>query len=292
MNALETTGLSKRYGRTWALRDCTLAVPAGTVTALVGPNGAGKSTLLHLAVGLLRPSSGEVRVNGHRLSPRGPDLARVAFVAQDKPLYRNFTVAEMLHFGRATNPEFDTSAATARIQDYRIRMDHKVGRLSGGQHTLLALALALGKRASLLILDEPLANLDPLARHEVLGALMAATIDTGATVVLSSHILTELASTCDYLLLLNQGRLQLASSLDDLSAAHRIITGRADGTRQIDDTTYTIVQSNPGTALIRTSGTPLASGIEPDIDEIVLAYLRNPDASWLPAPALYGEDTP
>ncbi|MGI5153199.1 ABC transporter ATP-binding protein [Plantactinospora sp. CA-294935] len=291
MNALETTGLGKRYGRTWALRDCTLAVPSGTVTALVGPNGAGKSTLLHLAVGLLAPSAGEVRVAGRRLSQQGQDLARVAFVAQDKPLFATFTVEEILHFGRATNPGFDTASARARLDAYRIPLDRKVGHLSGGQRTLVALTLALGKRAELLILDEPLADLDPLARKEVMGAMMAAVAETGATVVLSSHILTDLADTCDYLLLLNSGRLQLAGSFDDLTEGHRIVTGPAELAAQLRDAPVPPVHlsatARQTTALVRrdpvdTRGSEQA----PTLEELVLAYLRNPDASWLPAPTL------
>ncbi|HEX5993736.1 MAG TPA: ABC transporter ATP-binding protein, partial [Jiangellales bacterium] len=183
MNVLEATGLSKRYGRVWALRDCTLAVPAGTVTALAGPNGAGKSTLLHLVAGLLAPTFGQVRIGGRPLTGCGDDLARVAFVAQDKPLFPHFTVAEILHFGQATNPRFDTASARSRLDGFGIATGTKVGRLSGGQRALVALTLALGKRAELLVLDEPLADLDPLARREVMGALMAAVTETGATVI-------------------------------------------------------------------------------------------------------------
>lgn len=296
MTALETTGLGKRYGRSWALRDCTLAVPAGTVTALVGPNGSGKTTLLHLAVGLLTPSAGQVRVGGRPLTGHGHDLARVAFVAQDKPLFAGFSVAEMLHFGQATNPAFDTTGARARLDDYGIPLRQRVRTLSGGQRTLVALALALGKRAELLLLDEPLADLDPLARTEVMGALMAAVADTGATVVLSSHILTDLVDTCDYLLLLNRGRLQLAGGFDNLTEAHRVVTGPAELAQRLrtaaQPPVHVSVTARQTTALIRREPfsvrqePAVGDGQVPGVEELVLAYLRNPDAGYLPAPTL------
>ncbi len=290
MNALETTGLGKRYGRVWALRDCSLAVPAGTVTALIGPNGAGKTTLMRLAVGLLAPTTGEVRVGGAALNRRGADLARVAFVAQDKPLFPTFTVAEMLHFGQSANDGFDIGSARARIREHGIAETARISQLSGGQRTLVALSLALGKRAELLILDEPLAGLDPLARQEVLSALMAATVDTGATVLLSSHVLTELAETCDQLLLLNGGRLQLAGAIDELTQAHRVVTGPAELAQQLrrSPAPPVHVRATPRqtTALVRrgTVADPSIPQHEPSLDELVLAYLRNPEAAWLPAP--------
>jgi ABC-2 type transport system ATP-binding protein len=289
VNALETTGLSKRYGRVWALRDCTLAVPAGTVTALVGPNGAGKSTLLQLVVGLLAPASGEVRIGGRALTGRGADLARVAFVAQDKPLFPHFTVAEILHFGESTNPRFDTLSARSRLDGFGIPTGTKVRRLSGGQRALVALTLALSKRAELLVLDEPLADLDPLARREVMGALMAAVTETNATVILSSHILADLADTCDYLVLLNQGRLQLAGSVEEVTDAHRVITGPADLADQLRAARVPPVHlrkaARQTTALVYRDTAP-AAGQVPDLEELVLAYLRNPEATWLPAPRL------
>lgn len=282
MNALETVVLSRRWRRGWALRECSLAVPEGTVTALVGPNGAGKTTLLHLAVGLLAPTGGEIRVFGRPLGRRGADLARVAFVAQDKPLFGSFTVAEMLRFAQATNPGFDLAAARERIAEADIDPRQRAGRLSGGQRTLVALALALGKRAELLLLDEPLAELDPLARQQVQGALMAAVAETGATVVLSSHFLAELVDTCDHLLLLNRGRLQLAGDIEELRDAHRVLTGPGDGAEELHDLATVVHQSGTErqtTALIRTHLPDLPLGRRPGIEEIVLAYLRNPEAT-------------
>ncbi|MFY1637826.1 ABC transporter ATP-binding protein [Solwaraspora sp. WMMB335] len=289
--ALETTGLGRRYGRSWALRDCTLAVPAGRVAALVGPNGAGKTTLLHLAVGLLRPSQGQVRVHGRPLGPGGRDLARVAFVAQDKPLFGSFTVAEMLRFGAATNPRFDRDLAAERVRAYHLPPDRTVRRLSGGQRTLLALALALGKRAELLLLDEPLADLDPLARHEVLAALMSAVAQTGATVVLSSHVLADLTDTCDYLILLARGRLQVSGDFDDLTGAHRVLTGPADLADRLTGAVYVSRTARQCTAVIRGMvAEPAVSSRKPTLEELVLAYMHNPDATALPPPALVPVD--
>src|SRR6516225_10637234 len=192
--ALETTNLSKRYGhKNWALQNATLHLPAGRVAALVGPNGAGKSTLLHLAVGLLNPSGGSVRVCG--FDPvRQPEevLPRIGFVAQDHPLYKSFSVADMLTFGRQLNPRWDNALALQRLHQLGIPLNRAVGKLSGGQQAQVALALALAKRPNLLLLDEPVASLDPLARREFLNAVMEATAEGGPTVLLSSHIIADL----------------------------------------------------------------------------------------------------
>ncbi len=227
---------------------------------------------------------------GVRLRRRGPGVARVALVAQDKPLFPTFTVAEMLHFGRSTNDGFDTGMARARLREHGIAETARISQLSGGQRTLVALCLALGKRAELLILDEPLADLDPLARQEVMGALMAATVETGATVLLSSHILTELAESCDHVLLLNGGRLQLAGAIDELTDAHRVVTGPAELAEHLrrSSTPAVHLRATPRqtTALIRRDSVadPSIHQHVPSLDELVLAYLRNPEASWLPAP--------
>ncbi|THV29501.1 ABC transporter ATP-binding protein [Glycomyces paridis] len=281
MNALETVALSRRRRRVWALRDCDLAVPEGAVTALVGANGAGKTTLLHVAVGLLAPTDGEILVFGRPSGRRGADLARVAFVAQEKPLFGSFTVAEMLRFANATNPGFDLAAARARIAEADIDPRRRAARLSGGQRTLVALALALGKRAGLLLLDEPLAELDPLARLQVRGALMAAVAETGATVVLSSHDLAELAETCDHLVLLDRGRVRLAGEVEALRDRHRVITGPGEAAadvRELADVVHQSGTERQTTALIRTHLPDLPLGERPGIEEIVLGYLRRPEA--------------
>ncbi|MFG2077074.1 ABC transporter ATP-binding protein [Nonomuraea maritima] len=212
MNALETVGLGKRYRERWArekwaLRDAGVAVPAGARAALVGPNGAGKSTLLNLVSGLLRPTSGRVEVFGRPL-----ERAAVAFVAQDKPLYRRWSVDDMLRFGAATNARWDRAAARSLLDGHDIGPRERVDRLSGGQRTLLALALAVGKRADLVVLDEPLAELDPLARVQVMGVVR----ELEATVLLSSHILADLAGVCDHLILLGGGRVRLCGAFAEL----------------------------------------------------------------------------
>ena len=210
VHAIEAAGLGKRYGAKWALRDCTLEVPAGSVTALVGPNGAGKTTLLQLAVGLSVPSAGEVRVLGH--SPREDSAAllpQLGFVAQEHPLYRGLTVAETLKVGRKLNPSWDEAVAQERIDQLGLPLGQKVGKLSGGQQAQVALTLALAKRPKLLVLDEPVASLDPLARREFLQTMMEAAVDTGMTVVLSSHIVADLERVCDYLIILSQAETQL-----------------------------------------------------------------------------------
>jgi ABC-2 type transport system ATP-binding protein len=178
---IEATGLSKRFGRTWALRDCSLSVPSGKVAALVGPNGAGKTRLLHLVVGLLDPTSGTVRTLGASPRERADVLARVGFLAQDTPLYDGFKVSEMLELGRHLNPTWDHEFALERVRRHNVSLDQRVGTLSGGQRAQVALSLALAKRPELLVLDEPLASLDPLARREFLGSLMEAVAETEAT---------------------------------------------------------------------------------------------------------------
>jgi ABC-2 type transport system ATP-binding protein len=229
--ALLARGLNMRYHTGWALRDCNLKIPAGRLVALVGPNGAGKTTLLHLAVGLLSPTAGEINVFGW--SPQRHPLmvlSRVGFVAQDRPLYRQFTVAEMLRLGRELNPRWDQAAVEIRLRRLEISLDRRVGRLSGGQAAQVALALALGKRADLLLLDEPVANLDPLARREFLRELVDAVASDGLTTILSSHVIAELERVCDYLVILANGRVQVMGDIDDLLSAHKLLVGPRDDT--------------------------------------------------------------
>ncbi|TDC59793.1 ABC transporter ATP-binding protein [Micromonospora sp. KC207] len=221
---LETDRLGKRYGRTWALRDCSLRLPAGRVAALVGPNGAGKSTLLHLAVGLLRPDAGTVRVFGQAPYDNTAVLSEVGFVAQDTPLYRDFTADELFTMGERLNRRFDLTLARRRLAQIGIPRDKPVGRLSGGQRAQVALALAMAKRPRLLLLDEPVASIDPLARREFLDALIGIVAETGTTVLLSSHILADLERTCDYLIVLDASQVRLSGSVDALLAEHRQVS--------------------------------------------------------------------
>ena len=220
MNVIECAGLGKRYRRAWALRDCTLAIPAGHVVALVGPNGAGKTTLLNLAVGLATPTTGAVTVLGG--TPAGsPDaLDRIAFVAQDAPLYKNLPVADMVHVARNLNSRWDQPRADKRLADLGIPARKKVGQLSGGQKAQLALTIALARRPDLLVLDEPLAALDPLARHDFMDSVLAAVAADGISVVLSSHVVAELERMADYLIVLSRGQVQVTGKVEDLVAVH------------------------------------------------------------------------
>jgi ABC-2 type transport system ATP-binding protein len=227
MNVIEATGLGKRYGSTWALRECTLAIPAGHVAALVGPNGAGKTTLLNLAVGLAAPSAGAVTVLGGRPAGSPPALDGIAFVAQDTPVYKNLSVADMLHMTRNLNRRFDRQYAETRLGELGIPLKRKAGKLSGGQQAQLALTLALARRPKLLVLDEPVAMLDPVARHDFMAIVLMAATDDGVSVLLSSHVLAELDRVVDYLILLSRGRVQVTGELEDLLAGHRMLTGPA-----------------------------------------------------------------
>jgi len=219
--ALRADRLGKRYGRVWGLRGCTFSVPPGAVVGLVGPNGAGKTTLLSLIVGLLAPTEGEIAVFGETSRAHTADtLARVSYLAQDRPLYGGFTVADMFHFGRSMNPRWDQTLAQARVDALGIPLQRKVKALSGGQQAQVALA----KRAPLLALDEPVASLDPVARLEFMRDVMATAAGTGLTVIIASHVISELERLCDWLLVLTGGRLQLAGPVDGLLAAHQVLT--------------------------------------------------------------------
>jgi ABC-2 type transport system ATP-binding protein len=220
MNVVEAHGLGKRYGRTWALRDCTLEIPAGRVTALVGPNGAGKTTLLNLAVGLTAPSAGAVTVLGGRAAGSPAALDGIAFVAQDTPLYKNLTAADMIYVTRSLNRRFDDGYARGRLSELGIPPKRKAGKLSGGQQAQLALTLALARRPRLLVLDEPVAALDPIARHDFMGTVLAAASADGVSVLLSSHVLTELERVAGFLVLMSRGQVQLAGEVEDLLAVH------------------------------------------------------------------------
>jgi ABC-2 type transport system ATP-binding protein len=278
--ALETVALGRRYGSQWALRDCTLEIPRGSVTALVGPNGAGKTTLLRMAVGLTRPSTGTVRVLG--FDPRvdaAETLPRVGFVAQEHPLYASFTVAEMLRAGRELNPGWDDAAARARIAELDLPLTKKVRSLSGGQRAQVALTLALAKRPELLLLDEPVASLDPLARREFLQSVLAAVAERGLTVVLSSHIVAELERVCDRLVILAVGRTQLAGSIDEIVSSHRLLTGPRDAAEDVARLHDVVRESHAErqtTLLVRANGHVYDSRWtvhDVDLEEIVLAYL-------------------
>ncbi|MCM3883834.1 ATP-binding cassette domain-containing protein [Frankia sp. R82] len=277
--ALATDGLGHRYGRSrWALRACTLEVPAGRVVALVGPNGSGKSTLLHTAAGLLAPSEGSVHVAG---AAPARSLARIGFVAQDAPLWPRLRVAEILEAGRHLNAHFDTPFARGRISQLEIAPRARVQTLSGGQRAQLALTMVLAKHPDLLLLDEPLANLDPVARREFLASMFAACTDSGATVVFSSHVVAELERICDHLIVLRDGRVSLVGDIDDLRESHRIVSG-PQGWPEPRATPVICARDAAGrtTALLRCDpAAALGPGLDetlPTFDELVLGYLEQP----------------
>jgi ABC-2 type transport system ATP-binding protein len=296
MDVIKASGLAKRYGSTWALRECTLAIPAGHVAALVGPNGAGKTTLLNLAVGLAEPSAGDVTVLGGLPAGSPAALDGIAFVAQDTPMYKNLPAADMLHLTANLNRRFDRRYAQARLGELGIPLSRKAGKLSGGQQAQLALTLALARRPRLLVLDEPVAMLDPVARHDFMGTVLAAVADDGVSVVLSSHALAELERVADYLIVLSQGRVQVAGEVDGLLASHRMLTGPAAEAASYAERPVVHVRRGGAQAhlLVRaTAGDPVPPGWEAHpvgLEELTLAYLREPGAAALPGPAR-GRDT-
>jgi ABC-2 type transport system ATP-binding protein len=291
MNVIEATGLGKRYGTTWALRECTLAVPTGHVAALVGPNGAGKTTLLNLAVGLAAPSAGGVSVLGGQPAGSPAALDDIAFVAQDTPLYKNLSVADMLHLTRNLNRRFDQRSAEARLAELGIPLKRKAGKLSGGQQAQLALTLALARSPRLLVLDEPVAMLDPVARHDFMATVLTAAVDNGVSVLLSSHVLAELERVADYLILVSRGRVQLAGEVDDLLASHRMLTGPAAEAYNYAERPVVYARRGEAQAhlLVRApADDPVPPGWEAHplgLEELAMAYLREPSASALPSSA-------
>jgi ABC-2 type transport system ATP-binding protein len=278
--ALDIRNLGKRYGRKWALRDCTVKLPAGHVVALVGPNGAGKTTLLHLAAGLLKPSEGSVRVfdcDPHAYARE--TLPRVGFMAQDHPLYKHFTVEDLLTMGRKMNPRWDQRIAEERLAMLDIPLQQRAGKLSGGQQAQVALALALAKRPDLMLLDEPLASMDPLARRNFLRVLMGETAEHGLTVLLSSHIIGDLERVCDYLVILSDARVQLAGDIDEIIRTHKRLIGPRTLTAavaRIHDVIEERHSERQTTLLVRINGHLFDSNWEihdVSLEEIVLAYM-------------------
>lgn len=296
MNVIETSGLGKRYGGTWALRECTLSIPAGQVVALVGPNGAGKTTLLNVAIGLVSPSAGGVTVLGG-LAPGSPAaLDGIAFVAQDVPLYKNLSASDMLHLTHNLNRFFDTASAETRLVELGVPLKRKAGRLSGGQQAQLALTLALARRPRLLLLDEPMAMLDPVARHDFMAAVMTAVADDGVSVVMSSHVLAELERVADYLVLISNGSVQVAGEVDELLANHRVLTGPT--TNAEADVRSTVVHARRGEVqahlLVRScADDPVPPGWQAHpvgLEELVLAYMRE-SGNAVPSAASSGRES-
>jgi ABC-2 type transport system ATP-binding protein len=305
MNVIEASGLGRRYSGNWALRDCTLAVPEGHLAALVGPNGAGKTTMLNLVVGLTAPTTGTVTVLGGTRAGSLAALDGIAFVAQNAPLHKNLSVADLLHLTRNLNRRFDHGYARARLGELDIPLARKAGKLSGGQQAQLALTLALGRRPRLLVLDEPMASLDPLARHNFMAAVTSAMAGDGVSVLLSSHVLVELERVADYVILLSRGSVQVAGEATDLLAGHRALTGSAAEADRYAGRPDVVDARRDGARaqlLIRTNasdGGVLANTVPPgweahpvSLEDLVLGYLREPGAAWLPGPGPAGHAEP
>jgi ABC-2 type transport system ATP-binding protein len=290
MNVVEADSVAKRYGSTWALYECTLAIPEGHVAALVGPNGAGKTTLLNLAVGLTDPTAGTIAVLGGARAGSVAALDGIAFVAQDAPLYKNLSAGDLLHLTRNLNRHFDQRYAEARLGDLDIPLNRKAAKLSGGQQAQLALTLALARRPRLLVLDEPMAMLDPLARQDFMARVMTAMVDDGVSVLLSSHVLAELERVADYLILLTGGNVQVADEVNDLLARHRLLTCPADQAERFAQrlgVVHTWHTETKAHLVIRTNGStcPVPPGWEEhpvSLEELTLAYLRGPSAAAPP----------
>lgn len=293
--ALEAHGLGVRHRRGWALKDCSFRLPAGRICGLIGPNGAGKTTLLSIVARVLEPTRGTFSLFG--AAPGSVDSGRTAFLAQEKPLFRRFTVAETLRLGRELNPGWDQRAAEDIVRAGDVPFDAKVNTLSGGQRTRVALALALGKRPDLLLLDEPMSNLDPVARKELTGTLLADAAERGTTVLISTHALAELENQCDYLVVLSGGGVRLAGDVDELLSAHTMVTGAKEGEGLPASLAHhPLVESRISgrqfTALIRPEG-PVDSPGEtdsPSLEELLVAYLRSPDAPPLITPTAQAQD--
>jgi ABC-2 type transport system ATP-binding protein len=295
MNVIETVGLGRRYWKTWALRGCTLAIPAGRVTALTGPNGAGKTTLMHLAVGLVAPTEGRVTVLGGQAAGSPEALKRIAFVAQDVPLYQHLPVEDMVRVARTLNGrQWDQRWADRRLAALDIPLRRKVGKLSGGQQAQVALTIALARRPGFLVLDEPLARLDPLARHEFLAAVMETAAEDGTSVLFSSHVVAELERAADYLVVLTGGRVQVAGDVESLLTGHQILTGPSAGSVDLGGA-FDVVHAQLALAQAhllvrrRTAAAQPPAGWQAHpvtLEELMLGYLREPGASALPGSGL------
>jgi len=276
---LQTRGLGKRYRQLQALADCTLSIPAGRVVGLVGPNGAGKTTLLNLAVGMLAPTSGTIEVLGAKPGSGSAQLARVGFVAQDTPTYAGLSVADHLRLGAHLNPGWDAALARDRIERLGLDPARRAGKMSGGQRAQLALTLALAKKPELLVLDEPIASLDPLARREFLDSLAEFVAVHRVSVVMSSHLVGDLERVCDYLIVLVASRIQLAGEVTELLASHRQLTGPSRDPATLPAGWQVISASRTdgqSTLLVRTSGPiddPAWAASHVDLEDLVLAYL-------------------
>ena len=279
--AIETSGLTKRYRRAAALSECSVTVPVGRISALVGPNGAGKSTLLRLLTGLAWPTGGSAVVLGGTPRQDPAFLAEIGYLAQDVPLYGRLSAEDHVRAGAHLNERWDAASARTRLRELGIPLDRAVGTLSGGQRAQVGLSLALAKRPRLLLLDEPVAALDPLARRHFLSTLTSAVAesDGGLTVMLSSHLIADLERVCDHLILLAEARVQLCGDIEDLLAEHVVLVGPRKDTSAIERA-HTVVHATKTprqtTLVIRRGGPvidPAYQAEDISLEDLVLAYM-------------------
>lgn len=288
INVVESVNLGRAYGRKWALRECTLYIPGGCIAGLVGPNGAGKTTFLSLVMGLLKPTEGSLHVLG--IDPvRNARLVlpKIGLVSQEHPLYKTFTVGEMLTWGRKMNRCWHDELARKRLERLGISLQQKIGKLSGGQKAQVALLMALSKQPELLILDEPVASLDPLARREFQQLLQEVVAEQGVTVIISSHIVVDLERFCDYLIILSASRVQISSPVEPLLQSHQWLVGPCEQSEKVRRT-HNVLQSQQKAGqcslLVEIQGTELDPTFQTQaasLEDIILAYLARPTASFL-----------
>ena len=277
--AITTTGLTKRYGKVTALSDCTITVPEGRISGLIGPNGAGKTTLLRLLAGLSKPTGGQVTVNGSTPRQDPAFLAGIGFLAQEIPLYRRLSAEDHIRAGGHLNPRWDGESARERLTNLNIPLDRAVGKLSGGQRAQVALALILAKQPKLLLLDEPVAALDPLARRNFLGILTDGVAAGGLTVVLSSHLVMDMERVCDHIVMLSSSHVQLCGDIDELLAEHKILVGPSKDTTAIERSHHVVqVTRTPRqtTMLVRLNGPiidPAFQVSDVSLEDVVLGYM-------------------
>jgi ABC-2 type transport system ATP-binding protein len=288
--AITTTGLTKRYGKVAALTDCTITVPEGRISALIGPNGAGKTTLLRLEAGLSRPTAGQVIVNGGTPRQDPAFLADIGYLAQDIPLYRRLSAEDHIQAGAHLNPRWDSESVRERLASLKIPLDRAVGKLSGGQRAQVALVLILAKRPRLLLLDEPVAALDPLARRNFLALLADGVAVGGLTVVMSSHLVADLERVCDHIVMLSASRVQVCGDIDDVLAEHQVLVGPNKDTTAIERDHYVVQATRTPRQtrlLVRLNGPvidPAFQASDVGLEELVLAYLGE-EASAAPGPS-------
>jgi ABC-2 type transport system ATP-binding protein len=274
---LVAQGLGKRFRREWGLRGLSLEIPEGAIVGLAGPNAAGKSTLLALATGLLAPTEGSISVLGRDPLREPAVLAEIGYVAQGAPLYRSFRVAETIEFVRRTNAHWDDEIVLELLTSISPRT--LVGALSEGERARLALALVLGKRPRLVLLDEPFASLDPLAGREFLQLLMDGVAEASATVVVASHVVADIERVCDHIVLLSGGGVRLEGNVEALLESHRLLTGPRRPLGSIRGVREVVRERHSGrqlTLLVVTDG-PIVDPswtVEPvRLEELLLAYM-------------------